>query len=157
MRPGVVCHLFWRGQVLLVLRDKGEGFADPDRWDSITETIEDVDLGSFSRAMTRGLLEEISIEVDQIHFLGVTKKGHGFFVGILSDREKHSMFLGEEGQKFDFFTLEQAEALRKNGNLGGAFRNHLEVYPQAFEKLSKGIIPVAEEFGLVSEAHAANM
>ena len=142
MTTGVVAHLFWAGKVLLILRDQGEGFADPGLWDSVTETLEpgeDLEAG-----MRRGLEEEICMVPGDLRFLGLTRAGHGFFVGVITDAERHLVRLGSEGVMIGFVPLEELSKFK----LGGALRNHLEAYPQAFEKMSRGIYPEPHELGL---------
>lgn len=148
MTPGVVAHLWFGPKVLLILRDKarpGERFADPNCWDSISETPEPEDGGDFQATMRRGLLEEIGILPAHCMPLGLTRqRRNGFFVGFLRKDEVASIVLGIEGQKWGLFTLEKA----RNLPLGGGIRHHLDAYPQAFKKMALGIVPTREELGL---------
>lgn len=142
IKRGVVAHLFHGQQVFLVLRDDIEGIADPDSWDSVTETVEEGE--GLKASMRRGLVEEIGVVPAFLIMLGVTRAGHGFFFGTFTDAEKDVIVLGNEGQKFGFFTLEEAKRL----GLGGAIKHHLDTYPNAFKKMSEGITPLPEELRL---------
>lgn len=140
---GVVAHLFWETRILLVLRDKRPGILYPNAWDSITESSEEGE--THEETMRRGLREEICMIPADLTMIGVTKAGHGFFVGFLTDRERRCIRLGNEGQAFNFFTLDRVKDL----NLGGALKYHLEAYPEAFRKMSSsGTPPDAEELRL---------
>ncbi len=145
MTTGVVAHLFWRGKIFLILRDQGEGFADPGCWDSLTETAEPEDNDDLEYTMRRGFIEEIGFVPEKYQFLGVTRAGHGFFFGVLSDHERASIKLGE-GQAFDFFGLWEVD--RGRVKLGGAVRHHAEAYPQAFANMACGVAPSPEELRL---------
>jgi hypothetical protein len=140
---GSSAHLFWRGRVLLILRDKereGESFADPDHWDSMTET-EEPKLDHFNLEATaiRGLDEELGIKPPaNWKFLGYTRqKGHGFSVGFLTDAERNKIVLGHEGQEYRFFTPAQARELK----LGRSFRLYWEAYPEVFARMFLGKMP----------------
>lgn len=149
MKTGVVAHLFWRGLVLLVLRDElrvdGEQFADPGCWDSVTETMEPEDAGDFLATVKRGCLEELSIIPRGLsELMGTTRKGHGFFCGVLTDCEVQAIKLSTEGQAYGFFNLEALAHL----DLGGAIKWHLKAYPEAFQKMARGTVPTPSELGL---------
>ncbi len=147
MTTGVVAHLFWGDEILLILRDDIIGVVDRGKWDSLTETMEPEDGGDFGVAMRRGLMEEIGIIPASLHFLGLTRQaGHGFFCGFLTKEEAAAICLGEEGQDFRFYTLTQTQRLP----LGASFRNHYEAYPAAFEKMAQGIVPVPHELRLTT-------
>jgi hypothetical protein len=154
MRTGVAAHLFWDRKVFLVLRDDKPGIVDPNHWDSVTETLEsDLDGEDdcrFLKGMRRGLLEEINMVPARLHFLGLTKRGHGFFVGFLGSDELWRIRLGgpdhphREGQIASYFSFPHQLPSR----LGGSFRHHSEAYPAAFEKMARGILPDPSELGL---------
>ena len=142
MQLGVVIHLFWEEEVLLILRDDLKGVVDRNKWDSVTETMEPEDGGDFEATMRRGLLEEIGIVPKRIHFLGLTRQsGHGFFCGFMTKEEVAAIEFGPEGQDFRFYSLEQARKLE----LGSALRNYLEAYPEAFQKMAAGLLPTPQE------------
>ena len=145
MRTGVVAHLFYGPRVLLVLRDNLPHIHCPNTWDSITETLEPEGAGDLVAGMRRGLLEEIGIVPENLHFLGLTRQsGHGFFFGTLSDNEVEEIVLGHEGQRYDFFLLEELEKLL----LGDAIRNYYQAYPEVFQKMTRGVVPKPEELRL---------
>ncbi len=147
LKQGVVAHLFCGQKMVLILRNNSAGnVIDAGRWDSLTETMEPEDNDDFEAAMGRGFLEELGFCPTRLHFLGVTRAGHGFFVAFLSHSEVGSIKLDpKEGEKFDLFTLEEAEKLP----LGGAVRNHGYVYRRAFENLTQGKLPKnLDELGL---------
>lgn len=144
MRIGVVTHLFWGHKILLVLRDNKPGICCPNAWDSVTETLEPEE--SLYECILRGLTEELCVVPNHLSLLGTTRAGHGFSVGFLRERERRRINIkpGGEGQAHNFFTLDEARELY----LGGAVKNHLEVYPQAFDKMARGVMPRPEELGL---------
>lgn len=144
MRTGVVAHLFYGPRVLLVLRDNLPHIHCPNTWDSITETLEPEDAGDLIAGMRRGLLEEIGVIPENLNFLGLTRAGHGFFWGRLTDLERLSIVKGDEGQVLKWFLLGDISRIK----LGDAIRNHWECYPRAFEKMAWGETPEPEELGL---------
>jgi hypothetical protein len=142
MKTGTVAHLFWRERILLIKRDRNIRTVDPGCWDSITETIEPGE--DFDECIRRGIFEEANFCPVDLRFLGVTRAGHGFYVGFPSDAEILCASLGSEGTDLRCFTLEEVRSLR----LGGALRNHLEAYPEAFEKMFRGQCPHIDEMRL---------
>ncbi|KKT15137.1 MAG: NUDIX hydrolase [Parcubacteria group bacterium GW2011_GWC1_43_30] len=142
LRLGVVAHIFYRGKVLLVHRDNLPHITYPDTWDSITESLEKGE--DFETGMRRGLLEEIGVVPASIEMLGVTRAGHGFFFGTLTNAERRAVFLGSEGQGIGFFGLEEVRELW----VGGAIGFHLAAHPEAFRKMARGMIPSLAELGL---------
>ena len=147
MNIGTVAHTFCGHRILLVRRCNRPGILYPDAWDSITETWEPVTGESLYECFCRGMREEISLLPKHHKLLGTTRQaGHGFGVAFLTLKEKRRVNIrpSGEGQEFGFFTLDEARGLY----LGGAVRNHLEAYPEAFEKMARNVMPKPEELGL---------
>jgi hypothetical protein len=150
-KPGAIAHLWFEGKCLLILRDKlrpGEKpFAYPNCWDPVSETPEDEDQGDFKKTIVRGLEEEIGLAPQFLVGLGLTRQNrNGFFVGYTTKEEMGRFYLGHEGRKMYWFTLDKVWAMEPR--LGGGIKFHLKAYRKAFEMMAMGLIPSRKELGL---------
>lgn len=142
MRKGVVAHLFCGTKIFLIKRAATE-YVDPDTWDSVSETIEDGE--TYQEAMARGLLEEIGVLPKNLFFLGITRAGHGFFVGSLTNDELERVSLCYvETSGCGVYNLSDLH----NMALGGSIRHHYAAYPDSFDRLSRGFGVSHLDFGL---------
>ncbi len=140
---GIMAFLFWRGKMLLILRDNKPNIVDPNTFCPITGGAEgDEDLES---AAKRELLEEILFAPTDLKFLGVSRFGNGFFFGRLSDEDASVIFL-MEGQYFRFFDFDEL----KNLELSFGFKIYLDRYTEIFRKMfEEDYEPEGKDFGLL--------
>lgn len=147
-KAGVVIIFLWRHQFLLILRDDKPDILSPNTWCPVTGGREDPE--DFWQAAVREAQEEIGIVPENMAMLGVSRKGNAFFCGQLTDKEKELIVLGE-GQRYDFFHIENVLRLKEFGLLGGAMSIYLEQYPSVFQKMADTEQPpYGRELGLAT-------
>lgn len=118
--------LVHKDKILFILRDNKFDIPEPNTWQlpgGGVEAGEDHYL-----AIQRELKEEINIVPTQLKYLGSGSSDIKVFFAFLSDEEIQNIQLGNEGQKLEFFSFE--EALKQN------LTKKLRMY---FEKFGAGI------------------
>lgn len=148
---GVLIILVSGKKFLLMQRDNKPQILNPNKWAPITggvETGEDIET-----TVKRELAEEIPIEEDilpkNLITLGISEKGVGFCFARLSKEDLMAMNMGDEGQRFHLFTIENLLEKKSSGELGGTFPIYLEKYLPIFKKIAEeNYTPTAEDFGL---------
>jgi len=118
MTSGSKGLVIYKGKLLLVLRDNKSDIPWPNTWEYIGGGKE---LGeSFEETGLREIEEEFGIRPKNYTFLGIENypgRQAGRFIAILSDEEFQNIHFGNEGVKFNWFTLEEATKLEMAPNL----------------------------------------
>lgn len=139
---GVMIFLLWNDKYFLILRDDKPEIQNPNTWCPVTGGVEEGE--NFLDTISRELIEEIHVIINNIKILGVSVKGNCFFFGRMTDCEASQIVLGE-GQRYDFFTYEQLADL----DIRGAFGIYLSKYPDVFRRMSEeDYEPSASDFNL---------
>ena len=138
---GAVIFYTWKNKFLLILRDDKPNILFPNTWAPVTGGVEEGE--DICECARRESFEEIGIFPKKFKILGISAKGNGFFFGKLSDEEKKSIVLGE-GQRFDFFDIEELYKIK----IGGAFKIYMDKFPEVFSRMAKGYEPQGEDFNL---------
>lgn len=125
------------GKVLFILRDNKSDIPEPNTWQLPGGGVENGE--THLQAIQRELREEINVIPRQLSHLGTAPDNVGVFFAFLSDDEVKNIKLGNEGQKLEFFSPE--EALNQN------LTTKLRIY---FDKFRDGIIEVIQT-GLIED------
>lgn len=96
--------LVHNNKILLILRDDKPEIPEPNTWQLPGGGVEEGE--DYFQAISRELQEEISIIPQQLKYLGSAPGDTKVFFAFLSDEEILNIKLGNEGQKLEFFNLE---------------------------------------------------
>ncbi len=119
-------------KILLFLRDNKPTINDPNKWSLIgghVEEGEDYDIG-----LLRELEEEICVKPKNYYLL-MTLSGYfneeiQLYHVPLRDEEALRVKLGNEGQKIEFFTLEQMDKITLTTNLSIIFKQFRGIFEE---------------------------
>jgi 8-oxo-dGTP diphosphatase len=146
---GVKAFMIFDKKILLILRDNDSSIPDPDTWGLPGGAVEEKE--SFIEALQRELYEELHIEPQQIIYIGkeVLKKSNIVirYMSKLSDDEFSAIQLGDEGQRYGFFTIDEALKLPLSSVTGSFFHKNKG---RLREIVEQGRIPQAVDLGLSS-------
>lgn len=112
-RPGAKAIVIHKDKICLVLRDNNPVIAYPNRWNTPGGAIEENETPM--EAVIRELKEEINLDATDIVKTGITTYTdgsivHRFFV-LVTDEQFPTIRLIHEGQRLDWFTLDEVLAL----------------------------------------------
>jgi 8-oxo-dGTP diphosphatase len=96
--------LVHNNKILLILRDDKPEIPEPNTWQLPGGGVEEGE--DYFQAISRELQEEISIIPKQLKYLGSAPGDTKVFFAFLNDEEVMNIKLGNEGQKLEFFNLE---------------------------------------------------
>lgn len=118
-RPGADAIVLFQGKILLVLRDDISTISSPNMWNMPGGGIDEGETPE--DAVKRELQEEICISPKYVRFLeeiNYDNTGRVFrFLVELTEDEFMQVRLGNEGQRFDWFTFDQLEEIKiSSGN-----------------------------------------
>ena len=135
--------LVYNGKVLLILRDDKPNIPESKTWQlpgGGTQIGED-----HSQTIKRELQEEIGVVPQQLRYLGSAPGETKVFFAFLTDEEVKNIKLGNEGQRLEFFNLENALTV----NLTKKLRFYLEKFKEGISELiSNGLIDDVSKIGL---------
>ena len=136
--------LVHKEKILFILRDNKPEIPEPNTWQLPGGGVE---LGEdHLLAIQRELMEEIKILPAQLKYLGAAPGDTKVFFAFLSDEEVKKIKLGNEGQKLEFFSFE--EALKQN--LTKKLKMYFEKFGDVILNLVKsGSINDVSRLGLV--------
>lgn len=147
MKPGVKAFVVYDKRLLFILRDNNPNISFPNTWSLPGGGIEDGE--SETEAISRELKEEICIVPKGIVFLGkqIYKDGSEVYryLVYLKREEYEDLKLGDEGQKLDFFSIEEVNNIKLSGYLNEYF---LQYKDQIKLMVEEGKMPNAKSLGL---------
>lgn len=126
-KPGAKAIVVYHKKICLVLRDNNPAIANPNKWNTPGGAIEE---GETPReAILRELKEEINLDATEIIETGITtytdgSTVHRYFVPI-TDEQFGSIFLVHEGQKLEWFTVEETLRLVDTPHLSIYLETHV--------------------------------
>lgn len=139
---GVLVIITWKGKFFLMERDNKPEIRNPNTWAPITGGVEENE--DPTETAKRELEEEITIIPKNLKTLGINERGVGFFFSSITDEEAYMINL-QEGQRYNFFKLDELSSLK----LGGSFPIYLEKYKEIFKKIAtENYEPKREDFEL---------
>lgn len=146
-KPGVKAFIIYNKKLLLILRDNKPNIPSPNKWGLPGGAIEKNE--PILKAIKRELEEEISIVPKNIIYLGKQIYENGsevfrYFAKLTKD-EFQNVKLGSEGQKLEFFNLDEINKLDLAGYATEYFLNYMD---QIKEIVEKGITPEKRLLGL---------
>lgn len=103
--PSSTSILVHKNKILLILRDNKPNIPEPNTWQLPGGGVEEGE--DHFQAIQRELQEEISIIPSQLKYLGTAPGDTKVFFAFLDDSEIPNIKLGNEGQKLEFFSLEE--------------------------------------------------
>lgn len=116
--------LVHNSKILLILRDDKSEIPEPNTWQLPGGGVEEGE--DHFQAIQRELEEEISIIPQQLKCLGSAPDNTKVFFAFLTDEEVTNIKLGNEGQKLEFFDIEEAFKINLTKKLQfylGRFKN----------------------------------
>ena len=139
-KPGAKALVVYGGKILLVLRDNIPTIANPNKWNTPGGGVEEGETPE--EGLIRELKEEVNLIPSMIKELGTTIYSDGsivyrFYVPV-TDEEFANIRLGNEGQKLDWFTMDEILQLDQSPN---SF-----IYFQAHEQDIKNILSGHSDF-----------
>lgn len=132
-KPGAKAFVIYNKKLLLILRDNKPNIPSPNKWSLPGGAIEKNE--SPLKAIKRELKEEINIVPKNIIYLGkqVYKDGsevYRYLSKITKDEFQH-IKLGDEGQKLEFFNLNEINQL----DLAGYLKEYFFEYKDQIKKI----------------------
>jgi 8-oxo-dGTP diphosphatase len=147
-KPGAKAFIIYNKKLLLILRDNKPNIPSPNKWGLPGGAIRKNEPAL--RAIRRELKEEINIIPQNIIYLGkqVYKDGSEVsrYLAKLSKNEFQNIKLGNEGQKLEFFNLDEINQLDLARYSTEYFLNYIN---QIKEIVEKNIAPEKRLLGLV--------
>ena len=146
-KPGVKSFIVYNKKLLLILRDNKPDIPSPNKWGLPGGAIEKNE--TILKAIKRELQEEINIVPKSIIYLGKQVYEDGsevfrYFTKLTKD-EFQNIKLGNEGQKLEFFNLDEISQL----DLAGYFTEYFFKYKdQIKEFLENNTMPKPRLLGL---------
>lgn len=147
-KPGAKAFIIYNKKLLLILRDNKPNIPSPNKWGLPGGAIRKNELAL--KAIKRELKEEINIVPQNIIYLGkqIYKDGSEVFryLAKITKNEFQNVKLGNEGQKLEFFNLNEINQLDLAGYSTEYFLNYIN---QIKEIVEKNITPEKRLLGLV--------
>jgi 8-oxo-dGTP diphosphatase len=149
MISGVKGIISYEGKILLILRDNKPDIPYPNTWEFTgggkegDETLEEAGI--------REMYEELGIKPKDYTFLGAENysgRQAGRFISILDEQEYKMIRLGNEGQKYDFFTIEECLTMNMVPNLKKFLTNNKRLL---IDSIERGVIIDVTKIVLVNE------
>ena len=123
-------------RVLMLLRDEIPEISDQGCWSLPGGHLEPDE--TFEDGLRREVLEEVGLQFGDMRCLGqaVGPDGrvHRKYYAVLTGVEVESLVLGDEGQEFRFFGLEEIDAIPLSKELGRIRYEHADGFVQLFEE-----------------------
>ena len=148
LKTGAKAFVIHNKKLLLILRDDKPDIPSPNKWSLPGGAVEKNE--TILEAIKRELQEEINIIPKNIIYLGKQNcedrsKVFRYFAK-LTKNEFQNIKLGNEGQKLDFFSLDEIKQLDLAGYSTEYFLNYMN---QIKEIVENNIIPEKKLLGLV--------
>ena len=108
MTSGVKGIVSYKGKILLILRDNKPDIPYPNTWEFTGGGKEENE--TLEEAGIREMYEELGVKPKDFTFLGVeiySGRQAGRFISKLNEQEYKTIHLGNESQKYGFFTVEE--------------------------------------------------
>lgn len=135
MKSGTKGVVAYKGKLLLILRDNKPDIPFPNTWEYIGGGVDENE--TLEHAGLREIEEEIGVRPGNYVYLGSEKypgREAGRFISILTEDEFQNINFGEEGQRYKFFSLDEAMELEMAPNLKTFLRVNYEVLKEILEK-----------------------
>ena len=131
LSSAIVSH---RGRILLFLRDH-RPLRDPNRWSLIGGHVDEDE--TFDEALVREVGEEIGIRPRNYRLLlrlaGYWGEDIALYHLPLIDTEASRIRLGDEGQKVEFFVIDEIDDLPLTANLNMLFHRRRDLFIEAID------------------------
>lgn len=135
-KPGVKVFVMYNKRLLLILRDGKLNIPFPNTWNLPGGGIDKGESGE--EAIRRELKEEIKIVPKNLVYLGKQIYPDGSevlrYLAKLSDSEYKNVNLGSEGQRLDFFSLDEINSLDVAGYSKEYFLKYTDQLKKVIEK-----------------------
>jgi 8-oxo-dGTP diphosphatase len=146
--PGAKAFVVFNKKLMFILRDDNPNIPFPNTWNLPGGGVEDDE--SPEAALIRELKEEINITPKKVTFLGEKtyqdgEKVYRFLVK-LNENEYKSVRLGDEGQKIEFFGIDELGKIKLSPHSKEYFDSH-EVQIKKLIEEESNLSP--EELGLI--------
>ncbi len=133
-KPGAKAIVFYKGKILLVLRDAIPTIPHPNTWNTPGGGIEAGE--SPEQALLRELEEEICLKPSTVIEMGTTTYSDGsivyrFFVPV-TEEEFSMIRLGNEGQRIGWFTQDEIRELQKSPERWVHYETHKQDIHEIF-------------------------
>lgn len=148
MTSGTKGIVAYKDKILLILRDDKPEIPFPNTWEYVGGGKEESE--TFEEAGLREVEEEIGIKPKDYTFLGLDNysgRQSGRFIVILSDDEYNNIRFGKEGQKYEFFKLDEALKL----NMPPRLKTFLVNNQMTLRKILRGSRVESDKFTLLGQ------
>lgn len=147
VKDGVKALMIYEKKLLLILRDNNPNIPWPNVWNLPGGGVEDNE--NYDEALRRELLEEVGIAPQKYTILGKQTFEDGRvvirYLVSLNKEEVEKLVLGE-GQKMEFFSIDEITNLSFSPYLGNFIQKNKEELRKMIEKSEA---PTPEKLGLV--------
>ncbi len=131
------CLVVCEGKVLLLLRDNKPDIAFPNTWALAGGFLHQNETPE--NGVRRELLEEVGYVPENLDYLGSRLKanqGHSYyFISFVSAEDVTHFCLGNEGQAFRFFNLEELGQIEKSGLIERIYQKNKDLLAQVLTGL----------------------
>ncbi len=132
-KPGAKAFIIYDKKLLWILRDNNPNISFPNTWNLPGGGIEEGESGI--EAIRRELQEEINVVPENLLHLGEQTYEDGSvvlrYLARLTSNEYKNMKLGDEGQKLDFFSVDEIDKL----NLAGYLKEYFTEYKNQIREI----------------------
>jgi 8-oxo-dGTP diphosphatase len=149
MSMGAKAIVVYNGKILMFLRDNKPIIPYPNMWDLPGGAKEEGE--TLEETAKRELFEEAGVKSHKVYNLGIEKFGErvgGRFLILLDEEEMKDIHLGDEGQEYRFFTLDEALQLDAVPHLQQFIDRNKELLKDIIENGAK---VEEEKFSLVQQ------
>jgi 8-oxo-dGTP diphosphatase len=114
--------IFHDGKLLMLLRDDIPTIPSPDTWSLIGGTMEDGETPL--ETLKREVQEEIGVVPSNITYIGKPDRERYRYFAHMTDEERLKVKLGNEGQKLEFFEIDELKNIKTNPRMKKWIDNH---------------------------------
>lgn len=135
MTSGAKAIVVYQGKVLLTLRDNKPTIPYPNIWDLPGGATEEGE--SMQDTVLRELEEEFNLHPSSIFDLGIENfdgRQAGRFIAFLTPQEFAEIKFGDEGQKYDFFTLDEVSEKEMVPSVGNFIKRNKDLLREIIEE-----------------------
>lgn len=130
---GAFALIIYNQKLLMLLRDDNPEISSPNCWSLVGGRIEDGETSE--EALIREAKEEANIEIVNPKFLFTTPDGYSdLYLVRLTEGQVKDMRLGNEGQKLEFWSLDEIGKIKLGRKMTFYYKEHYDFLKKILEK-----------------------